>query len=118
MTQSNATDHLSNPAARAVTIRRATEADATGLRRLAALDSRRPLVGPAIVAEVDGVLWAARALVTPDVVADPFRPTADLVGLLHERARHLLQDAEAGGSSSLGALLGALRPRSHGLRSG
>lgn len=110
MTKSIATDHLSNPAAPAVTIRRATDADATALRRLAALDSRRPLTGPAIVAEVDGVLWAARALVTPDVVADPFRPTADLVALLHERARHLLQDAEADGSPGLGWLLAALRP--------
>lgn len=86
MTITTATTHLSDAA---VTIRRATPADAYALSRLAALDSARPLPGPVLVAEVDGELWAARDLHSGRVVADPFRLTASLVALLHERAVHL-----------------------------
>ena len=45
--------------------------------------------GPALVAEVcEGVL-AARWIGDDVTLADPFLPTAELISLLDERARHL-----------------------------
>jgi hypothetical protein len=46
-------------------------------------------VQPVLLAEVDGQLRAAVALADGTLVADPFHPTTDLVGLLRERARQL-----------------------------
>jgi len=66
---------------------RATDEDA--LRRLAALDSVRPLKGRALVAEVEGRPVAALGLLDRRVVADPFEHTADAVELLRYRARRL-----------------------------
>ena len=43
----------------AIVIRNATAADADTIERLAALDSRDPLTGPAMLAEVDGVARVA-----------------------------------------------------------
>lgn len=63
--------------------------DARALARLAALDSQAPPDGPTLAAEVRGELWAAVALDTSAVIADPFRPTADLVELLRERRAQL-----------------------------
>ncbi len=72
------------------TIRFAYPDDESGLRRLAALDSQPNLTGPALVAEVGGELWAAVSLGgEPRAIADPFRPTAELVALLRERAQRL-----------------------------
>jgi hypothetical protein len=118
MNQTNAMSRPSKAAEIDVLVRRATSDDVTALARLAALDSRRPLTGDCLVAEVGGVLWAARSLTTDEVVADPFRPTADLVALLHERARHLLRPDTAPRRGTLLRMAGALRPRGHGLRSG
>jgi hypothetical protein len=70
----------------AVVIRRATEDDAAVLARLAALDSRRPLRGPVVLAERDGRPLAAIATDDGKTVADPFAPTADLVALLRMHA--------------------------------
>jgi hypothetical protein len=70
-------------------IRRTTPGDADALRRLAALDSRRPLSGDALVAVVDGELHAAVSLTGGDAIADPFKPTADLVAMLEMRAAQL-----------------------------
>ena len=67
-----------------LTIRAATGADAVALEDLARLDSQRPLMGAALVAEQDGRLLAA--LSGERVVADPFRQTSDLVALLRLRA--------------------------------
>jgi hypothetical protein len=72
-----------------LTIRYATADDAEALRRLAALDSARALQGAVLVAEVAGEPWAAISLEDYHAVADPFRPSADLVWLLVERARDL-----------------------------
>ena len=44
----------------AYVIRLATEHDADDLRRLAALDSARPLTGRVLIGEIDGVPAAAR----------------------------------------------------------
>jgi hypothetical protein len=72
------------------TIRFASPDDESGLRRLAALDSQPILAGQMLVAEVDGELWAAVSLGgEPRAIADPFRPTAELVALLRERAQRL-----------------------------
>lgn len=72
-----------------VTIRPAFPDDAHALARLAALDSQRLPSGPLLLAEIDGEPWAALALETGRVVADPFRPTAALVDLLRGRAAQL-----------------------------
>lgn len=73
----------------AIVIRLARDADAPALHRLAALDSRPPLAGPALLAEVDGSARAALDLADGSVVADPFARTASLVALLRLRAQSL-----------------------------
>lgn len=74
---------------RIVAIRRADAHDRAALDRLADRDCQLPLAGPALLALVDGEPWAALALGSGRVVADPFRPTADTVTLLRVRAEHL-----------------------------
>lgn len=64
-------------------------ADEADLRRLAALDSARPLGGRALVAEVEGRPVAALDLADGRVVADPFEHTAEVVELLRVRAQRL-----------------------------
>ena len=71
----------------AIVIRRATDADICALADLAILDSREPLTGPALIAEVDGVVRAALDTADGSVAADPFAPTAELVELLRVHAR-------------------------------
>jgi hypothetical protein len=72
------------------TIRFSYPDDETALQRLAALDSQPILAAPALVAEVGGELWAAVSLGgEPRAIADPFRPTAELVALLGERSQRL-----------------------------
>jgi hypothetical protein len=66
----------------ALTIRPADLADLAGLDRLAALDSASPPTGDVLVAEVGGELWAAISVETGAAIADPFRPSGDLVELL------------------------------------
>jgi len=73
----------------ALTLRYAVPADAGALDRLAQLDSRHAPRGVVLVAEVGGGLWAAISVDDHDVIADPFRPTGELVELLVERARQL-----------------------------
>lgn len=65
-----------------IVIRRATADDAETLERLAILDSRRPLTGRALIAEVDGLPRVALDLNDGSVAADPFAHTAKLVELL------------------------------------
>jgi hypothetical protein len=76
------------PSHRHVIVREAVPADFDALVRLAALDDRRVPSGTVVVAEVDGELAAAVSL-AGHAIADPFRPTADLVGLLELRAAQL-----------------------------
>jgi hypothetical protein len=70
-----------------LTIRPADLADLAGLDRLAALDSSSPPTGDVLVAEVGGELWAAFSVETGTAIADPFRPSGDLVDLLRLHAR-------------------------------
>jgi hypothetical protein len=67
-----------------VVIRAARGSDGTALENLARMDSQRPPVGDVLVAEQDGTIVAA--LAGDRAIADPFRPTADLVELLRVRA--------------------------------
>jgi hypothetical protein len=65
-----------------LTIRRADSADNGALVRLAALDSASPPTGEALLAEVGGELWAAVEIGSGAAIADPFRPSGELVDLL------------------------------------
>jgi hypothetical protein len=71
----------------ALTLRLAVPADADALERLAELDSAPALRGDVLVGEVGGELLAAVSLADHRAVADPFRPTGELVWLLRERVR-------------------------------
>jgi hypothetical protein len=78
-----------NPA-ETLTIRLSGPADTAALGRLAQLDSApAPKPVPMLVAEVGGELRAALPLGGGRAIADPFRPTAELVAILAERARQL-----------------------------
>jgi hypothetical protein len=72
-----------------VTVRFATARDSGAIERLAELDSGEAPDGPALVAEVDGELVAVLPLREGTVLADPFRPTADIVRLLELREAQL-----------------------------
>jgi hypothetical protein len=76
-----------------LTIRRADAADEFAVRRLAALDSAFPPTGDVLLAEVGDELWAALSIDTGHAVADPFRPSRDLVDLLRLRAGRLNGEA-------------------------
>jgi hypothetical protein len=92
-----------------IVIRLATLSDHRSVSNLAALDSRRPLAGPAMLAEVDGVVRAALDLSDGSVAADPFVRTAELVDLLRLRARRLQGEEPA--RSLRGALARLRHPR-------
>ena len=82
--------HTSRNSAETITIRMAVPADAEALGRLAQLDSAPPPAPvPMLVAEVGGELRAALPLHGGPAIADPFRPTAELVAILAARARQL-----------------------------
>lgn len=68
-----------------VVIRQALGSDEAALTRLAALDSAHVPSGDLLVAERDGALVAAHAPRSGATIADPFRPTAEVVELLHLR---------------------------------
>jgi len=88
-----------------VLIRAARGSDGSALERLAALDSSRVPAGELLVAESDGGLVAALDPRTGAAIADPFRPTADVVALLELRASRL----DGAGRRGLAGRLG-LRP--------
>ncbi len=72
-----------------VLIRAARGSDGPALRRLAELDSSVLPSGDLLIAETDDELVAALSVDTGETVADPFRPTADVVDLLAYRAKRL-----------------------------
>jgi hypothetical protein len=65
-----------------ITFRQGGDADAPVLRRLAELDSARPIQGEVFLAEHDGRAIAAVSVAEQRVIADPFERTADVVKLL------------------------------------
>ena len=70
-----------------VTIRMAGPADAAALHQLEELDAHRIEGDEVLVAEVSGEVRAALPVDGGRAVADPFRPTAELVDLLAVAAR-------------------------------
>lgn len=78
-----------NPRWSSVVIRLAVAADEGRLRRLAHLDSSRPLSGRTLIAEQEGALVAAVSIPSGAAIADPFVPTADTLALLRLRAEQL-----------------------------
>ena len=74
-----------------ITVRTSRPGDEVALSRLAALDSARPLRGPALIAEAGERMLAALPLGSGRPVADPFEPTAELVALLELRREQLNQ---------------------------
>lgn len=72
-----------------VTIRDAHETDGRAVERLAALDSAARPLGALVVAEIDRELVAAVPVAGGPAIADPFRPTAEIVHLLELRAAQL-----------------------------
>lgn len=92
-----------------VTIRFADSLDGCGLAALAALDSAELVQLPALVAEVEGELRAALSLVDAAVIADPFRPTLELVELLRTRAEQLYRQPRRRARAWLRAPLNAVR---------
>lgn len=70
-----------------LTLRPARSDDARTLTELAQLDSAEPLHGDVLLAETETGPLAAIELATGRAIADPFRRTADSVGLLRSFAR-------------------------------
>ena len=70
-------------------IRPACAADRSGLERLGQLESTTVTGGGYVVAETDGELVAAVPVGGGEALADPFRPTRDVVSLLRLRAKQL-----------------------------
>jgi hypothetical protein len=71
-----------------IVLRASTPADGTALAGLAELADRDVPPAPLLVAEVLGQVLAVRGA-DGQVLADPFRATADLLDLLEVRARQL-----------------------------
>ena len=69
-----------------LTIRLAGHDDRGSLAKLAQLDSGRAPAAPVLLAEAEGGVVAALSLLDGTAVADPFRPTAEVVDLLRVRA--------------------------------
>jgi hypothetical protein len=74
-----------------VTVRLGAPADRCALERLAELDSRPLPPGPHLVAEREGRIDAALSLSRGELVADPFRRTAELCELMCCHAGRLAQ---------------------------
>jgi hypothetical protein len=79
---------------RPITLRLALPADLAALQRLAQLDSRNLPPGPHLLAERDGRIDVAISLATGELIADPFRRTAELCALLRCHAGDELVAAE------------------------
>jgi hypothetical protein len=72
-----------------VRVRRFAERDIDGIRRLAALDEKPVPTGGVLVAELAGELVAALPVDGGEAIADPFKPTKDIVELLRMRASQI-----------------------------
>ncbi len=83
------TESRSEPRWSALVIRLAVAADEPDLRRLAHMDSARPLSGQSLIAEQSGSVIAALSLADGAAIADPFVASADAVAMLRVRAAQL-----------------------------
>ena len=77
-------------------LRRSASWDAEALTRLAQLDGAPAPTGAMLVAELGDEIVAAVPFDGGRAIADPFRPTAALVELLHARTRLLAASAPSG----------------------
>jgi hypothetical protein len=77
------------PSAWSIAIRFAEPDDTRRIDTLAALDSARPLDGDVLLAEVDDEAVAAIDVHNGRAVANPWKPTAEAVGLLQLRREQL-----------------------------
>jgi hypothetical protein len=82
----DAKHHAGMTSSTSLTIRHASSADESALRRLAALDSSRVPSGELLVAELDGQLVVALSVDTGAAIADPFEHTAAIVDSLRAHA--------------------------------
>jgi hypothetical protein len=82
-----------------LTLRFADLADRDALQRLAQLDSRSLPPGPHLLAEREGGIDAALSLLSGELVADPFRRTAELGDLLRRHAAAMLAVHTTSGGS-------------------
>jgi hypothetical protein len=89
-------------------LRRSGADDAAALLRLAQLDGAPRPTEAVLVAELDGEVLAAVPFDGGRAIADPFRPTAELVELLRARTRLLAATAP---TRRLPRLRPHLRPR-------
>lgn len=89
-------------------IRIATEQDLPALHRLASLDEAPVPAGRVLVADVAGETVAALGVEHGEHVADPFRPTADVLALLGAQARRIRVGDRA--RTTLPERLGIRRP--------
>ena len=80
-------------AADRIVLRSTRARDHAAIRRLAQLDSAKAPSSPSLVAEVDGEIVAAAPIDGGAAIADPFRPTAEVIVLLERRARQLRRAA-------------------------
>jgi hypothetical protein len=77
------------------TIRRASAGDSAAVARLATLDSATAPTGDLLLGEVGDELWAAVGIDSGAAIADPFRPSLDIVELLRLRAKMMRRGIEA-----------------------
>jgi hypothetical protein len=91
-----------------ITIRLSRPEDRVALLRLAQLDGQAAPSGETILAIVGGELRAALSLAGGDAIADPFRPTSELVELLRIR-NAALHDSGTGGRRALRARIAYAR---------
>ena len=95
-----------------ITIRLSRPEDHAAVLRLAALDSKAYDGGELVLAERGGELVAAVPVAGGDALADPFRPTAEVVALLELRAAQLRSAGEdASGGRGLRVRAGRRRAR-------
>jgi hypothetical protein len=73
-----------------LTIRWATPEDAERLEILAEVDEAEVPSAPLLVGLVDDELWVAVSLSSGAAICDPFRPSADVAGLVTQRGRQLI----------------------------
>ena len=87
-----------------LTIRLAADDDRLALSTLAQLDSANAPAAPVLLAEACGQLVAALSLADGRAVADPFRPTADVLDLLRVRAAGATETGDSRRRLRLGAV--------------
>jgi len=94
-----------------ITIRLACPSDREALRTLAERDSRVLPAGAMLVAVIDDVIRAAVPIAAGEPIADPFRPSEELIGLLSARAEQLRGRGGSGFRARLGRALGGRSKR-------